>query len=75
MFNLKENIDMNIHIENFQPSKFVMECGEDQHNKEVKYTIFDHYGRSLDLYILISTKVAGKKAVFFVKNCVIDNTF
>lgn len=36
--------------------------------------MFDNYGRSLDLYIATNTKVAGKKAIFYVKNCVINNT-
>lgn len=52
---------------------FTLKCNVTDESS-YKHTIFDSNGRCLDIYIMTSTKSAGKKAIFYVKNCVIDNT-
>ena len=42
--------------------------------QEIKRTISDLNGRELDIYIEISNKVAGKKALFYVKSLLINNS-
>lgn len=42
--------------------------------QEIKSTIYDQFGRSLDIYVAISNKVAGKKALFYVKSLIINHT-
>jgi len=51
----------------------ILDCSNDK-DLEIKVTIFDSKGRSLDMYVASSAKEAGKKAIFYVKNLVINNT-
>jgi hypothetical protein len=41
---------------------------------EISITMTDFGGRTLEIFVASSTKSAGKKAIFFVKNCVINNS-
>ena len=50
-----------------------LDCASNE-NQEIKATLYDLHDRTLELYIQTNSKVAGKKATFFVKNCVINNT-
>ena len=73
VFNLQQPLMLKVCIDKFQDATVVLDCS-DAKDVEIKATIFDLQGRSLDIYIATSTKVAGKKAVFYVKNVVINNT-
>jgi hypothetical protein len=50
-----------------------LECSNDK-EIEIKTTIYDFNNRPLEIYVHTSSKVAGRKAVFYVKNIVINNT-
>ena len=52
----------------------VLECSTYDKEIEIKTTIYDFSNRPLDVYIQTSSKVAGRKSVFYVKNIVINNT-
>jgi hypothetical protein len=50
----------------------VLECQADR-DYEIKTTMMSGL-RALDLYVAISSKAAGKKALFYIKSMVINNT-
>ena len=64
---------MKMMIEGFQPAVIVLECHYDK-EIEIKTTVYDYNNRPLDVYVHTSSKVAGKKAVFYVKNIILNNT-
>lgn len=51
----------------------ILDCAADK-DLDIKATLSDYQGRFLDVYVATNSKVAGKKAVFYVKNMVINNT-
>lgn len=73
VFNLQQSIKLKIAFDYFKETEITLDCS-DSRDRELKQTMIDQSGRSLNLYIMTSTKVAGKKVTFYVKNCVIDYT-
>eukprot|EP00347_Sterkiella_histriomuscorum_P000566 403375355 len=73
VFNLQQPVMIKVLIEGFKEQLVVLDC-QTQKDLEIKVQVYDNFGRTLDLYIATNTKVAGKKAIFYVKNCVINNT-
>ena len=66
-------MNLTLVLENYEDSKIELDCS-DCNNTDIKHTITDTQKRTLDIYINTSAKIAGKKVIFYVKNCVIDNT-
>lgn len=64
---------LNLTIEGFKKTMIILDCSIDK-ELEIKATIFDLQGRELDIYIATSSKVAGKKALFYAKSIIINNT-
>jgi len=60
-------------IQGFEPAIIVLEHTVER-SVEIRTILKDLGGKSLEVFITTSNKQAGKKAVFFVKNIVINNT-
>ncbi len=64
---------LKVKVQGFMEQLIVLECSS-QKEIEIQVTLNDKVGRTLDLYVATSSKSSGKRAIFYVKNCVINNT-
>jgi hypothetical protein len=72
-FNLRQQVMLRMTIQGFHETMIIIDS-QTEKEQEIKATIYDKNGRDLDIYVAISNKVAGKKALFYVKSLLINHT-
>jgi hypothetical protein len=72
-FNLQQSVMLRMTIPGFHETMIIIDTLTEK-DHEIKATVYDQHGRQLDLYVAVSHKVAGKKALFYVKSLIINQT-